>query len=243
MPRSRPPYPAELRARILELVRSGRRPEDLAREFEPTAQAIRNWVAQADRASGPAEGHRYPRPPGFRGSRAADSRGSLCAVRSIPGALAVRAAVGDRALAAAHSRGLSRQSRGGQKPPQRSRAGQALRRRARRGLCAAFRPRASPERDSTGPARWGSGTVHRALSAPRGEVAKGPQRGGAPSHFLLQRCSVACLRPRTQLLSSRSSSSTKIRAARGRPPRASRPCISSLKLTTIRTAEGSAHPP
>src|SRR5579864_3274525 len=28
-----------------ELVRSGRDPEDLAREFEPTAQSIRNWRA------------------------------------------------------------------------------------------------------------------------------------------------------------------------------------------------------
>jgi transposase len=34
------------------LVRSGRDPEDLAREFEPTAQSIRNWVAQAERDTG-----------------------------------------------------------------------------------------------------------------------------------------------------------------------------------------------
>ena len=52
MPRSRPPYPPEFRARMVELVRSGRNPEELAREFEPTAQAIRNWVAQADRDEG-----------------------------------------------------------------------------------------------------------------------------------------------------------------------------------------------
>lgn len=52
MPRSRPPYPAEFRAQMVELVRSGRNPEELAREFEPTAQAIRNWVAQADRDEG-----------------------------------------------------------------------------------------------------------------------------------------------------------------------------------------------
>jgi len=43
------PYPAELRARLVELVRSGRTPEEVARQYEPTAQAIRNWVAQADR--------------------------------------------------------------------------------------------------------------------------------------------------------------------------------------------------
>ena len=52
MPRSRPPYPPEFRARMVELVCSGRNPEELAREFEPTAQAIRNWVAQADRDEG-----------------------------------------------------------------------------------------------------------------------------------------------------------------------------------------------
>lgn len=37
---------------MVELVRSGRNPEELAREFELSAQAIRNWVAQADRDSG-----------------------------------------------------------------------------------------------------------------------------------------------------------------------------------------------
>jgi transposase len=29
---------------MVELVRAGRSPEELAREFEPTAQSIRNWV-------------------------------------------------------------------------------------------------------------------------------------------------------------------------------------------------------
>jgi len=37
---------------MVELVRAGRDPEELAREFEPTAQSIRNWVAQADRSEG-----------------------------------------------------------------------------------------------------------------------------------------------------------------------------------------------
>ena len=37
---------------MIELVRSGRSPECLAREYEPTAQAIRNWVAQAGRDDG-----------------------------------------------------------------------------------------------------------------------------------------------------------------------------------------------
>ena len=34
---------------MIELVRSGRRPERLAKEIEPTAQTIRNWVARAGR--------------------------------------------------------------------------------------------------------------------------------------------------------------------------------------------------
>ena len=52
MPKSRPPYPAEFRARMVELVRAGRSPEELSREFEPTAQSIWNWVRQAERDQG-----------------------------------------------------------------------------------------------------------------------------------------------------------------------------------------------
>ena len=37
---------------MIELVRAGRSPEALGREFEPSAQAIRNWVRQADRDAG-----------------------------------------------------------------------------------------------------------------------------------------------------------------------------------------------
>ncbi len=48
MPRSHAPYPEEFRRRMVELVRSGRQLEELAREFEPSAQSIRNWVCQAD---------------------------------------------------------------------------------------------------------------------------------------------------------------------------------------------------
>ena len=48
MPRKHPPYPPEYRRQMVDLVRSGRAPEDLAREFEPSAQAIRNWVKQSD---------------------------------------------------------------------------------------------------------------------------------------------------------------------------------------------------
>ena len=52
MPSTRPPYPAVFRQQMVELVRSRRTPGELAREFEPSAQAIRNWVAQADRDAG-----------------------------------------------------------------------------------------------------------------------------------------------------------------------------------------------
>jgi transposase len=37
---------------MIELVRNGRSPAKLAREFEPSANSIRNWVAQVDRDAG-----------------------------------------------------------------------------------------------------------------------------------------------------------------------------------------------
>jgi transposase len=52
MPKSRPPYAPEFRQRIIELVRKGRTPESLAEQFGPSAQTIRNWLAQADRDAG-----------------------------------------------------------------------------------------------------------------------------------------------------------------------------------------------
>ncbi len=52
MAKSRPPYPPELRRRLVEMVRAGRSPAALAEEFEPSEQCIRNWVKQADRDSG-----------------------------------------------------------------------------------------------------------------------------------------------------------------------------------------------
>ena len=55
MGKTRPPYAPEFRQQIIELARAGRDPASLAREFEPSAQAIRNWVAQADRAEGRRE--------------------------------------------------------------------------------------------------------------------------------------------------------------------------------------------
>lgn len=48
----RPPYAPEFKRRLVELVRAGRTPESLAKDFEPTAQCIRNWVKQADLDAG-----------------------------------------------------------------------------------------------------------------------------------------------------------------------------------------------
>ena len=48
MPRTHPPYPQEFRQQIVELARAGRSPNDLAAEFEPSSETIRNWIKQAD---------------------------------------------------------------------------------------------------------------------------------------------------------------------------------------------------
>jgi transposase len=52
MPQSRPPYPAEFRRQMVELVQSGRTPGELSREFGVTSQSISAWVAQAAADSG-----------------------------------------------------------------------------------------------------------------------------------------------------------------------------------------------
>jgi transposase len=41
---------------MVELVRSGRKPEELAREFEPSAESIRRWAQQAEIDEGAREG-------------------------------------------------------------------------------------------------------------------------------------------------------------------------------------------
>ena len=56
MARTRNAYAPEFRQQMVELVRTGRTPEELCREFEPSAQSIRNWVAQADIDGGRREG-------------------------------------------------------------------------------------------------------------------------------------------------------------------------------------------
>ena len=43
MAKTHPPYAPEFRRQMVELVRAGRDPTDLAREVEPSSQAIRNW--------------------------------------------------------------------------------------------------------------------------------------------------------------------------------------------------------
>ena len=55
MPRGRRPYPLEFRRHIVELVRAGRIPTELAREFEPSAESINAWVKQANRDEGRRE--------------------------------------------------------------------------------------------------------------------------------------------------------------------------------------------
>ena len=45
-------YPKEFKEQIVALHRAGRTPAELAREFEPTEESIRSWIAQADRDDG-----------------------------------------------------------------------------------------------------------------------------------------------------------------------------------------------
>ena len=50
MPTPKPPYPAAFRQQMVELVRAGRGPTELAREFGCNASSIHGWVNRADRA-------------------------------------------------------------------------------------------------------------------------------------------------------------------------------------------------
>lgn len=52
----KPPYPAQFREQMIELVRAGRKPGELAKEFGCHVTSILNWVRQADAASGVAPG-------------------------------------------------------------------------------------------------------------------------------------------------------------------------------------------
>ena len=53
MPRTRPAYPEEFRARAVELVRSsGKSQKEVARELGVSANALREWVKRADLDAG-----------------------------------------------------------------------------------------------------------------------------------------------------------------------------------------------
>lgn len=54
MPNPKPPYPAQFREQLVELVRAGRKPGELAKEFGCHATSILSWVRLADEASGAA---------------------------------------------------------------------------------------------------------------------------------------------------------------------------------------------
>lgn len=58
MPKTRPPYAPEFRQQMVDLDHSNRDPTDLSRKFEPSAQAFRNWIVEADRR----DGRREPKP-------------------------------------------------------------------------------------------------------------------------------------------------------------------------------------
>ena len=48
MPRTHQAYAPEYRRRLVELARAGRSVTELAREFEPSVETIREWVKQAE---------------------------------------------------------------------------------------------------------------------------------------------------------------------------------------------------
>ena len=52
MPKSRPPYSPEFRRQMVDQVRAGRDPGELAREFEPAGQSIRASVAKSSEKDG-----------------------------------------------------------------------------------------------------------------------------------------------------------------------------------------------
>lgn len=49
-------YTAEFRHQMVELVRAGRNPTELSKEFGPSVWSIRGWVKQADRDAGHGDG-------------------------------------------------------------------------------------------------------------------------------------------------------------------------------------------
>ena len=57
--RHRDAYPPEFKTTLVALVLAGRSPEELADEFEPSGQTIRDWVRQSQLNAG----DQWVRPP------------------------------------------------------------------------------------------------------------------------------------------------------------------------------------
>ncbi len=49
-------YPPEFRRQMVELVRAGRKPAELSREFGPSSWSIALWAKQSDRDAGRGDG-------------------------------------------------------------------------------------------------------------------------------------------------------------------------------------------
>jgi len=56
MGKTRKSYPPEYREQIIALARAGRTAAELAREFDPSEQTIRNWLFQAQVDTGERSG-------------------------------------------------------------------------------------------------------------------------------------------------------------------------------------------
>ncbi len=119
MPKTRPPYAPEFRRQMVYLVHAGRDPGDLAREFEPSAQAIRNWVAQADRR----EGRREAKPPATDAPLSAAEREELARLRRENKQLRVERDILSRAAAGTHRACAMGPEPGSRARPARSRPG------------------------------------------------------------------------------------------------------------------------
>lgn len=69
----KPPYPAQFREQMIDLVRAGRKPGELAREFGCHVTSILNWVRQANASKGVT--------PTQSGALSADERQELIDLR------------------------------------------------------------------------------------------------------------------------------------------------------------------
>jgi len=79
MPITRPPYSPEFRQQVIDLARAGRDPVSLSKEFEPTAETIRKWVAAAGCQEGSRE--RGDAPAAAGGGLSATERDELARLR------------------------------------------------------------------------------------------------------------------------------------------------------------------